>query len=83
MWQWWMGEGDKAVVATRRRDRCGSGIEGEWGSGGSDDVVGPTHRELLGEPQEGLLEVVVALGRDVKVLNVLLAVENDLLGAHL
>ena len=46
-------------------------------------MVGPTHRELLGEPQEGLLEVVVALGRDVKVLNVLLAVENDLLGAHL
>lgn len=36
--------------------------------------------ELAGEPQERLLEVVVGLGRDVVVLEVLLAVESDGLG---
>ena len=36
--------------------------------------------QLPGEPQEGLLEVVVGLGRDVVVLQVLLAVESDGLG---
>mmetsp|Transcript_7456 Transcript_7456/g.19060 ORF Transcript_7456/g.19060 Transcript_7456/m.19060 type:complete len:218 (-) Transcript_7456:51-704(-) len=39
--------------------------------------------ELACEPQEGLLEVVVGFGRDVVVLEVLLAVERDLLGLHL
>jgi hypothetical protein len=33
--------------------------------------------ELAREPEEGLLEVVVGLGRDLKVLEVLLAVERD------
>ena len=36
-------------------------------------------REAAGEPEEGLFVVVVALGRDVVVLEVLLAVEGDLL----
>ena len=35
------------------------------------------------EPDEGLLELVVALGRDVIVLEVLLSVESDLLGLDL
>lgn len=39
--------------------------------------------ELACEPQERLLELVVRLGRDVKVLEVLLAVERNLLGLHL
>lgn len=39
--------------------------------------------ELAGEPKEGLLEVVVGLGRDIVVLEVLLAVEGDGLGLHL
>lgn len=38
--------------------------------------------ELPGEPEEGLLEVVVGLGRDIVVLQVLLAVESDGLGLH-
>ena len=42
---------------------------------------------LLGEsseePDEGLLELIIALGRDVVVLQALLAVERDLLGLHL
>lgn len=42
-------------------------------------VVGETAEE----PDEGLLELVVALGRDVVVLQVLLAVEGDLLGLDL
>lgn len=39
--------------------------------------------KLSCEPQEGLLEVVVGLGRDVVVLEVLLAVEGDGLGLDL
>jgi hypothetical protein len=39
--------------------------------------------ELAGEPEEGLLEVVVGLGGDVVVLEVLLAVEGDGLGLDL
>jgi hypothetical protein len=39
--------------------------------------------ELPREPQEGLLEVVVGLGGDVVVLEVLLAVEGDGLGLDL
>ena len=39
--------------------------------------------ELSCEPQEGLLEVVVGLGGDVVVLEVLLAVEGDGLGLDL
>ena len=39
--------------------------------------------QLASEPQERLLEVVVRLGRDVVVLQVLLAVEGDGLGLDL
>lgn len=39
--------------------------------------------QLASEPQEGLFEVVVGLGGDVVVLEVLLAVEGDGLGLHL
>ena len=51
-------------------------------------LEGYTHQlgvanQLAGEPQEGLLEVVVGLGGDVVVLEVLLAVEGDGLGLDL
>lgn len=44
--------------------------------------MGPTYQALVADqlprqPQEGLLEVVVALGGDVVVLQILLAVESD------
>lgn len=39
--------------------------------------------QFPGEPEEGLLEVVVGLGRDIIVLKVLLAVEGDGLGLDL
>ena len=39
--------------------------------------------ELASQPEEGLLEVVVGLGGDVVVLQVLLAVEGDGLGLDL
>lgn len=39
--------------------------------------------KLASEPKEGLLEVVVGLGGDVVVLEVLLAVEGDGLGLDL
>ena len=39
--------------------------------------------QLPGQPQEGLLEVVVALGGDVVVLEILLSVERDGLGLDL
>lgn len=39
--------------------------------------------KLASKPEEGLLEVVVGLGGDIVVLQVLLAVESDGLGLHL
>lgn len=39
--------------------------------------------KLAREPEEGLLKVVVGLGRDVVVLEVLFPVEGDGLGLHL
>jgi hypothetical protein len=39
--------------------------------------------KLASEPEEGLLEVVVGLGGDIVVLEVLLAVEGDGLGLNL
>lgn len=39
--------------------------------------------KLASEPKEGLLEVVVGLGGDIVVLEVLLAVEGDGLGLDL
>lgn len=42
-------------------------------------VVGETAEE----PDEGFLKLVVTLGRDIVILQVLLSVEGDLLGLHL
>lgn len=53
--------------------RCQGRCSGKFQAGVAD--------ELAGEPEEWLLKVVVALGRDLKVLQVLLAVERD--GARL
>jgi hypothetical protein len=39
--------------------------------------------ELAGEPEEGLLEVIIRLGRNVVVLEVLFPVEGDGLGLDL
>lgn len=46
------------------------------GRGGDEFKVGVSN-ELACEPEERSLEVVVGLGRDFKVLKVLLAVESD------
>ena len=56
-----------------------------WGleGGGGDKLQVGVTNQLSGQPQEGLLKVVVALGRDVVVLQVLLAVEHDGLCLHL
>lgn len=50
---------------------------------GLDEGEGGLLEGLLGEVEEGLLKVVVGLCGDVVVLEVLLAVEGDLLGLHL
>lgn len=50
---------------------------------GSDTYQAGVADELTGEPEEGLLEVVVGLRGDVVVLQILLAVEGDSLGLHL
>jgi len=52
-------------------------------SRGGDKLQGRVSDELAGEPQEGLFEVIVGLGRDIVVLEVLLAVEGDGLGLDL
>lgn len=49
-----------------------------WGLDGTDQLG--VANELAGEPQERLLEVIVGLGRNIVVLEVLLAVEGDGLG---
>lgn len=46
-------------------------------SGGGDEFKVGVSDELAGEPEERSLEVVVGLGRDLEVLEVLLAVEGD------
>mmetsp|Transcript_313 Transcript_313/g.1224 ORF Transcript_313/g.1224 Transcript_313/m.1224 type:complete len:236 (+) Transcript_313:948-1655(+) len=62
------------------------GIDGDLGrgeGGGLHELEGGVARELAREVEEGLLEVVVGLGGELVVLEVLLAVEGDCLGAHL
>ena len=54
----------------------------QQGGGGHELQCRVTH-QLLGQPQEGPLKVVVGLGGDVVVLQVLLAVEGDRLGLDL
>jgi hypothetical protein len=58
------------------------GLRGRQG-GGLHELDGVVAGDLPGDPHEGLLEVVVHLGGDLVVLQVLLAVEGDLLGLHL
>ena len=65
---------DAAVAAGGRRGACGSRRHGAGGRAPD---------ELAREPEEGLLKVVVGLGGDVVVLQVLLPVEGDLLGLDL
>ena len=65
---------DAAVAAGGRHGACGSRRHGAGGRAPD---------ELAREPEEGLLEVVVGLGGDVVVLQVLLPVEGDLLGLDL
>lgn len=48
-----------------------------------DKLEGRVADELSGEPEEGLLKVVVGFSRDVVVLEVLLSVESDGLGLDL
>lgn len=63
-----------------------TGINGNFGrsKGGSSNQlqVGVTS-QLAGQPDEGLLKVVIALGTDVVVLEILLAMESDALGLDL
>ena len=58
-------------LALRRRERRRSG-----------ELEGGVADQLASEPQEGLLEVVVRLGRNLKVLQVLLAVESHSTRLH-
>ena len=55
---------------------------GTKGGHGNKVEVGLT-AQLASKPEEGLLKVVVALGTDIVVLEVLLAVKRDVLGLHL
>lgn len=66
----------KCIVSKKSRDTS----EADQKAGTHEALVSD---ELSGEPQEGLLKVVVGLGGDVVVLEVLLAVEGDGLGLHL
>jgi hypothetical protein len=66
----------------RGRQRTPAGWVSKRAVGGDKEVRECTHQlgvadQLASEPQEGLLEVVVGLGGDVVVLEVLLAVEGD------
>jgi hypothetical protein len=50
---------------------------------GGDELEIRVADQLAGEPQERLLDVVVGLGAEVVVLQILLAVEGDGLGLDL
>lgn len=67
--------GDKVLVASLVSVSIGIRGAAAYQSGVAD--------ELARKPEEGLLEVVVGLGRDVVVLEVLFPVEGDGLGLHL
>ena len=58
-------------------------LSGSQGRGSSKLQVGLGYRELSGQPEEGLLEVVVGLGGDIVVLERLLAVEVNCFGLDL
>jgi hypothetical protein len=69
-------------LVLRKQRRVDGNLRGSQ-SRGRDKLQGGVADELAGKPQEGLLEVVVRLGGDVVVLEVLLAVEGDGLGLDL
>ena len=55
-----------------------------WLQGGSfNEVELIVATQLTSQPEEGFLEVVVGLCRNIVVLKILLTVEGDLLGLHL
>jgi hypothetical protein len=62
--------------------KAGSYLSRLHGRALDEDQVGLAG-ELAGQPEERLLEVVVAASRNIVVLQVLLAVEGDLLGLDL
>jgi len=88
---------DQIVIVIRQWLRCGSGklslmlllhgqVEGHFRrleSHGFNKVNVGITSQLPCKVKEGLLKVVVALGRDFIVLQVLLPVECDLLGLNL
>ena len=65
----------------RQTDNSGFYLGRREGGHGDEFEVGITD-QLPGQPEEGFLEVVVGLGGDVVVLEVLLAMEYDRLGLH-
>lgn len=90
---WRTGQG-----ASRRPERWGAQERGRqrtpvlvgqqgylcvWDSSAGGTYKAGVADELASQPEEGLLEVVVGLGGDVVVLQVLLAVEGDGLGLDL
>jgi hypothetical protein len=80
---WWEEQGREqqrtpagvvSITNSFRNDHCGL-RDSTYELGVAD--------ELASEPEEGLLEVIVRLGRNIVVLEVLLAVEGDGLGLDL
>jgi hypothetical protein len=97
-WQFFFETVLELVVVVLRKGLCGRLVEfrfvlvlegfverefGRLQCGSLHKVKGVVPGQLASQPKEGLFEVVVGLGRDVVVLQVLLAVEGDLLGLHL
>lgn len=70
------------VTEYSRKRRVGGYLSWLHGGALDEDQVGLAG-ELAGKPEERLLEVVVAASGDIVVLQVLLAVEGDLLGLDL
>jgi hypothetical protein len=81
-WSTWTSGGARAGAATNSwRAVSSSAIEAVQSATGAYQAL--VANELPREPQERLLEVVVGLGGDVVVLEILLAVEGDGLGLDL
>lgn len=82
IWEWRVGGGVE-LLAVLLEDGL---VDGDfwWGkSWGSNELESWVADKLAGQPQEWLLEVVVGLGGDIVVLEVLLAMERDALGLDL
>lgn len=58
-------------------------LTGNVGGCGVKTYQGWVADKLAGQPKEGLLEVIIGLGRDVVILEIFLPVEGDGLGLHL